>query len=94
MKRNLLISGIICLLIGIILILYAEHVLHQHHVVATTKTFFQKMKDFFAHLGNSINGTPEKASNYTLGYKFTLGFGIALSVLGILMILFIRKKPK
>lgn len=90
-----LLTSFICIGIGIILILYAQHHLQEFHGVApAAKSFFQRTKDFFVHLGNIITGTPEKPAlpPHTIGMKIILGIGIAFASVGALLLIFCKRK--
>jgi hypothetical protein len=86
-------TGLICIVIGIALIIYAEYGMHHH--VEVTKSWLDKIKDFFIHIGDVITGKAEKPTvPDTHALKRIFISGIVLTCFGILMVLFGRLKKK
>lgn len=86
-------TSFICIGIGVILIIYAQHHLQEYHAVAATKTFFQRIEDFFVHLGKTMTGSKEAPlASHTLWMKIILGVGIAFASVGALLLIFCKKK--
>ena len=84
--------GLICLVVGVFLIIYAQHSLH--HEVVQTKPFFEKVRDFFVGVGNWFKGTATTtapAHKHT-SLKVLLWLGVALSALGVLTLILPRRK--
>ncbi|HEY2811253.1 MAG TPA: hypothetical protein VGJ00_07705 [Rhabdochlamydiaceae bacterium] len=94
--------GIVCVLVGIVLIIYANHNLHEQqllqHAAEKTKGFFERTGDFFSHLWKEITGTKEQlpslphASSKSL--KMLLWSGIFLSGIGVLVLIFSIRREK
>jgi len=90
-----MIFGITFIVVGVILILYAQHALHHQQVIAQTKPFFDKVHDFFIDVGNWFRSTAVKkppVPNTTLHIKITLWAGVVITVIGALMLIFCKRK--
>jgi hypothetical protein len=89
-----LIIGLILIVIGVVLIVYAQHALH-HHVPVEAKSFFDRVKDFFVGVGNWFKSTavapPPSHSNFNL--KIMLWVGALVTAIGALFVIFCRKRP-
>ena len=90
-----LIFSLVLIVIGVVLIVFAQHGLHQE-VVAENKPFFMRVRDWFVGVGDWFKSTavpnalPHK--NSPLNLKITLWVGIIVTALGALMLIFCGKK--
>ena len=90
------ISGLILFIIGVILILFAIHAMHQ---IAEAKNLSQNITDFFEHnpdwnpIIKFFGGkAQEKISTYDTPALLTLISGIVLTIIGAIMAIVNRKK--
>ena|SRR5690348_5272755 len=89
------ILGLIFLAAGILLLVYAQHALHQEQIAAGPKPFFEKVHAFFIEVGDWFKGTavtPPPPTHSHLQHEIALWSGAALSAIGVLLMLFCRKR--
>ena len=96
LNNKKLLFGVILVVIGVCMILYAQHGLHKFSSEA--EPFFLRVRDFFISVGDWFTDTvePKPASHHAIQLKFTLWIGAVVTALGALFILFCvkRQKPK
>jgi hypothetical protein len=90
--------GLIFLAAGIMLLVYAQHGLHQEQIAAGPKPFFEKVHDFFIDVGNWFKSTavatPPPPTHAHVRNEIALWSGAALGAIGVLLLLFCRKKSR
>lgn len=78
--------GLILLAVGVVLLVYAQHNLHQE------KSFFLKVRNWFVDVGDWLKGTAVPTPSRSAGEQVAFWSGTALSVVGALLLIFCRKK--
>jgi hypothetical protein len=78
--------GLILVAAGIVLLVYAQHDLHQE------QPFFLKVRDWFVGVGDWFKGTAVSTPSRSTNEQVALWSGAALSAIGVLLLLFCKKK--
>jgi len=86
----------LCLIvIGIVLIFFAQHYLHQE-AVAENQPFFERAREWFVGLGDWFKGLAEPKQTSPVhspfNMKITFWVGVAITAIGVFMLIFGRKK--
>lgn len=88
-----LLHGVILIVIGVIMILYAQHGLHPH-ISHESKPFFEGVRDWFMGVGDWFKGTVESKpqSPHATGLMITMWIGAVVTGIGALFVIFSVKK--